>query len=341
MRGLPVLVLLFLLSAAVAGEEPTPVEQGKARAPEGGVLGTTRYTPSEAEKPFFDRLAPKERMTGSAFSDYEITGREGEYVSWFGIVREIRELPGRGETRLLVEMKYFDTLTDLHQQLVSMFGAGDFRAVLRGTDRGIRHLGLVRVYGKVADEEDGVPELHAEFVRHWDQGHYAFMALGKPKGDTKWLDRHMKVPFDKAYSARPGATYYEKRLGSRGFPPLHERLGGEKIEAVARDLHERLMKNPTIAEHPRLPGVLGRAGIRTFVKGAVRLFRAAAGDAEASPPRLTGIHESHGLTAGEWDAGLEELGRALDAAGVGRDDRDQLVDLVTVEVEKARTPRRK
>ena len=53
-------------------------------------------------------------------------------------------------------MKYFDGFTDVHLHVVSIFGAGDFRAVLRGTGHKIKRLSLARVYGKVATQEDNM-----------------------------------------------------------------------------------------------------------------------------------------------------------------------------------------
>src|SRR4029078_2703551 len=45
---------------------------------------------------------------------YSLAKQVGEYVGWFGIVREISADPKKGTTNLLLEHKYFDGLSDLH-----------------------------------------------------------------------------------------------------------------------------------------------------------------------------------------------------------------------------------
>ncbi|MHC4862091.1 MAG: hypothetical protein ACYTDY_18580, partial [Planctomycetota bacterium] len=218
-----VVATLLLFAGALAEErpEPTPVEHAKRVEPEKGVLGTRGYTPTPREKPFLEKLEKGERATGSMFRDFSREGKDGKYVSWFGIARQIREGVEGKRTYLVVEMKYFDGLTDTHQQIVSINGAGDFRANLVGTSLGIRLLSLVRVYG-VVKEEDSVRTVSAEYVRHFDWGTFAFMPYGKDKGNPDWR-KHLTVPVDKAYGARPTTRYYEARLGRR---PLYERLGG-------------------------------------------------------------------------------------------------------------------
>ena len=118
------------------------------------------------------------------------------------------------ETQLLVEMKYFDGLTDLHQQIVSIFGAGDFRVVISGTGHKLQKLELVRVYGKVASVEKDTPTVSAEFVRAWDWGLFAFMDYGKDKTNAAWVKLRKVKPED-IYVAYPKTGYYEERLGKR------------------------------------------------------------------------------------------------------------------------------
>ena len=54
-------------------------------------LGTTAYAPSDLERPFFAKLTEDERSNGGIEKDYDITAKDGIYVAWFGIVREISE----------------------------------------------------------------------------------------------------------------------------------------------------------------------------------------------------------------------------------------------------------
>ena len=55
---------------------------------------------------------------------YELAKQAGEYVGWFGIVRQKTFDAAANETRLTLEHKYFDGLIDAHMQVVSIYGAG-------------------------------------------------------------------------------------------------------------------------------------------------------------------------------------------------------------------------
>lgn len=208
-----VLQVRFVYSQALP--EVTPVEQAEALPkPRPGTLGTMSYKPSEKEKPFFSKLAEGEQRTGSMFDDYSITGKKGIYVGWFGIVRSIEENPETKETRLLVEHKYFDGLTDTHIIALSFNGGGDFTAVLSGTGLGIKTLSLVKIYGMVQNETNSVPDLKPEYVRHWDWGKFTFLdEYGSQKGNTKW--QKLNKVKDRIYKPFPDQKYYEDRLGKR------------------------------------------------------------------------------------------------------------------------------
>ena len=109
-------------------------------------------------------------------------------------------------------------MVDLHQQIVSCYGAGDFKATVKKEKTGIPGLALVRVYGKVALDKDKKPTLAAEYVRVWDWGLFAFMDYGKDKTEPAWV-KLRTVPGDKAYELKPTTAYYEERLGKRESPP--------------------------------------------------------------------------------------------------------------------------
>jgi hypothetical protein len=196
---------------------PETVIEWAARLPKPppGVLATGPYLFGERERPHFDRLDPKEHETGTLFSDYAITGKTGTAVGWFGIVRAVREDAEKGITRLLVEHKYFDGLQDTHILCTSFNGGGDFVATLGGTGHEIPLLAMVKVYGTVASEKDGVPRLPAAYVRVFNWGTFTFMRdYGKQKGNEAWRSR-CTVDMDDMYAPFPGNSYYESRLGSR------------------------------------------------------------------------------------------------------------------------------
>lgn len=211
------LVCLALPVGFAYGQEKpsaTPVEQAEALPkPAPGTLATMSYKPSDKEQPFFSKLAEGEQRTGSMLGGYSITGKQGTYVGWFGIVRSIEENLETNETKLLVEHKYFDGLTDTHMMTVSFSGGGDFAAVLTGTGLGIKNLSLVKIYGVVLSEADSIPEVKPEYVRHWDWGRFTFMDYGSQKGNTKW--QKLNKVKDRIYKPFPDQKYYEDRLGKR------------------------------------------------------------------------------------------------------------------------------
>lgn len=212
-----VLALLSVLVLPLAAEEgATPVERVTERAKRtDGRLSTVGYEASAAEAPFLAKLGEDEVVTGNMFQEYAIAGKAGKYVGWFGIVRKIDEKAAKGTTTLAVEMKYFDGLTDSHIMALSFHGAGDFVAELKGTGLGITSLSLVKVYGTVASEVEGVPRVQAEFVRNWEWGAFAFlMAYGTQTGNGGWL-KLCQVPEDDIYEPEPDEEYYVMRLGPR------------------------------------------------------------------------------------------------------------------------------
>lgn len=197
-------------------QQSTPVEHAQALPnPEPGTLATSVYKPSEKEKDFFSKLSNEEQTTGSVLHDYSITGKTGTYIGWFGIVRNIEENQAANETKILVEHKYFDGLTDTHIMALSFNGGGDFTANLSGTGLGIKNMSLVKIYGVVKGEINKIPEVEAEYVRHWDWGKFTFlMAYGTQKGNTKWKKIN-KVKASDIYDPFPDQRYYEDRLGTR------------------------------------------------------------------------------------------------------------------------------
>ena len=154
----------------------------------------------------------EEELNSGSPETKSLRGHVGKRVAWFGIVRNVEEHKNRRETVLDVEMKFSDGLTDLHQQVVSLYGAGDFHVVIPGTGYRIKRLALVRVYGKVEHESDGVPVVSPEFVRIWDWKLFAFMPYGTDHSNPNWV-KLRKMDESRIYSSRPDVAYYEQILG--------------------------------------------------------------------------------------------------------------------------------
>jgi hypothetical protein len=235
------------LPAQDAGKKDIVVEMSVPQKAEGN-LGTGGYPATAKEGPFLKKVTEKpvafwsdlkiprasnmsdeewakfqremqkekekEKTTKIAEDKYVLAEQAGQYVGWFGILRESTTDEKAGVTTLLLEHKFFDGLVDLHQQIVSLYGAGDFSVTLRKQKTGVPPLALVRVYGKVAKDKNGAPTIAAEYVRVWNWGLFAFMDYGKDKSNPKWVELR-KAGKDKAYSANPTTAYYEELLGKR------------------------------------------------------------------------------------------------------------------------------
>jgi hypothetical protein len=186
------------------------------------ILGTGFYKPSKIEEPYAKGFPPIDLVTGS--TPAEIVGRVGQQVAWFGIVREDTWVKAGGDRKeghheLLVEHKYFDGLTDAHQQIVSFAGGGDFKAILPFPEKKLpfKTLTLVRCYGEVSSEDAGIPTVDVKFVRVWPWNNFAFMTLDNEKIPDRTNKRWRKgidIP-EQAYSATPDTSYYEKLLGKQ------------------------------------------------------------------------------------------------------------------------------
>ncbi len=196
-----------------SNEQDALVEHSKPIARTSADLGTTSYHPTPTETAATKNWSKEDLKTGRR-QITTLQAKPGKRVAWFGIVREVDEDKTKNETHLTVEMKYDDGLTDLHLQIVSFYGAGDFRVIIPRTGHGIKKLSLVRVYGQVASDSGGVPLIDARFVRVWDWKLFAFMPYGEDRSNPQWV-KLRKVDKLDVYSSEPDDRYYEKRLGSR------------------------------------------------------------------------------------------------------------------------------
>jgi hypothetical protein len=213
MRNCLRLVCLVAASCVtLAAQTPIDVQPIKELKPTGS-LGTCGYAPSPPEKPFLDKLNAKERETGSFMADYNIHKKSG-FVSWYGVVRKISRLAEPDSWELLLEHKYFDGMTDCHIMLVSISGSGDFAVRVQGKDLPIPALSLVRVYGKVKQQENGIPTIDAEFIRVWPWMTFTFTDLGADdRTNPRWKKECSICKGDRVYRPYPDEKYYRDALG--------------------------------------------------------------------------------------------------------------------------------
>ena len=216
-RALGTAILLGLVVGTCVAQTPSDIQPAK-QVQRTNSLGTCGYKPTDKEAPFFKRLEPEELVTGSAFADkeYSIHGKQGKYVSWFGVVRGVLDTKPDGSMTLLLEQKAFDGLTDCHIMLVSHAGLGDFQATLGPMEGTILPLMLIRAYGKVDNEKDGIPHLMVEYVRVWPWLTFTFADIGPgDKSNPQWAKYCKVCKRGRIYNAFPDKNYY---LGVLGDP---------------------------------------------------------------------------------------------------------------------------
>lgn len=113
-------------------------------------------------------------------------------------------------------------------------------------------------------------------------------------------------------------------------PSLYERLGGVyAIAAVVDDFVDRLMDDPRLNANPKVDEAhhrVPKAGFKYLVTEQVCW-------AAGGPQRYTGrsMRDSHselGITAGEWEAFLDDLQQTFDRFGVPIAERRELLAIV-------------
>jgi hypothetical protein len=212
----PSFALAMLLAFTVCASAQTPIDVQPVRDLQpGGALATCNYTPAAAEAPFFSRLSNAEKTNDSAFGgDYSLHGKGGTYVSWFGIVRGISPSAAAGEITLLAQHHYFDGTTDCHIMLVAKTGDGDFEATLKIDPAKIPALALVRIYGKVTGDDNGVPQVKVEYVRVWPWLTFTFADQADTDHSNPRWQRFAQVKLgDRIYTPYPDESYYQRVLG--------------------------------------------------------------------------------------------------------------------------------
>jgi hypothetical protein len=132
-------------------------------------------------------------------------------VSWFGLVREIDREKDGSITSLRIEQKYSQGMSDAHIQTVSINVGGDFRVRLKVKTEDLIPLVLIRVYGTVESEQDGIPVVNAVYVRVWHWFQFNFSEFGVDKSNPEWVKR--REAGVTAYRARVSPEYYFERIG--------------------------------------------------------------------------------------------------------------------------------
>ncbi len=104
-------------------------------------------------------------------------------------------------------------MTDCHIMLVSMSGSGDFSARVQAKDVPVPALALIRVYGKVT-QENATPLIEAEFIRVWPWMTFTFTDMGaEDKTNVRWKKECKLCEDGRVYRPYPDRQYYRKTLG--------------------------------------------------------------------------------------------------------------------------------
>ena len=245
-----VIVIAFLLTGVVCLGQQAPRPQSLIEVSKPmekpGYQGTTGYSETEREKVFEakvteskvdhwtdinmpppegvtitpEQAAKKRREKEQALATakaHTLEKQDGQYAGWFGIVRKMTWNEKNRQTELLIEHKFQDGLSDAGMLVVSIYGGGDFKAIIPEKIKTIPHLGLVRVLGKVSVKKDELPMIRAEYVREWDWGLFTFMDYGVDQSNPKWVALRQLKGHD-AYKPVPSTDLYEKLLGKREEP---------------------------------------------------------------------------------------------------------------------------
>ena len=145
-------------------------------------------------------------------SQFRLRGHVGQFVSWFGIVRDVVSTVGKRGGRLLIENKYFDGVTDEDPQIVSINGGGNFTADVTNLAEDLP-LTLVRVYGTVIGEERLGPLVQGEYIRVWRWGEFRFNDYGEDHSNPYWRRSVKLQPDDFVHHKQLSAEYYVRLLG--------------------------------------------------------------------------------------------------------------------------------
>jgi hypothetical protein len=221
-RGISQFAALFLFCCLSACQRrETIVEFSLDKQPPTFIGGATcEYGPTDVEKKFYERLDVSSCETlqtkpgefGDETSSFFLQGHQGEFVSWFGIVRDIKPNPGERSGTLLIENKYYPGVTDCNTETISVNGAGDFETEITDIPADLIPLVLVRVYGAVKYDQRNRPVVQADYVRVWHQGQFEFTDFGEDQGNPKWK-QNMKIPADITPSRATQGHYYRDLLG--------------------------------------------------------------------------------------------------------------------------------
>ena len=159
---------------------------------------------------------------------FQLDGHRDQFVSWWGIVRDIRRASTGKGAALLLQNTYDDGQTDCNFQTVMLNGAGDFEEDLSELPMDIIPLVLVRVYGVVTGKRETRPVLSAEYVRVWHWFQFNLMDFGEDHSNPEWKKRR-NLPSDALIYYLISPEYYLERLG-----PTKEEW--EQIKAYHRRL---------------------------------------------------------------------------------------------------------
>jgi hypothetical protein len=115
---------------------------------------------------------------------------------------------------MLIENKYFNGTKSEKLQTVSIHGDGNFLAEVTNLSEELEPLLLVRVYGRVVREENGLPVVKARYVRGWHIAQYNFDDYGEDHTDPRWTKNRRLNALKPLRQDTVSADYYINCLGT-------------------------------------------------------------------------------------------------------------------------------
>src|SRR3954467_9314642 len=112
--------------------------------------------------------------------------------------------------------------------------------------------------------------------------------------------------------------------------PLYDRLGGVyNIAVVVDDFIDRVMNDARLNANPRVDEAHHRVSPQGFKYYVTEMLCWAAGGPQTYSGRsMVDSHRTLGITAGEWDAFMDDLDRTLTQFAVPEPERGEVVTIV-------------
>jgi hemoglobin len=160
--------------------------------------------------------------------------------------------------------------------------------------------------------------------RTWNPGGHRYCGIGMAGSCFPWA----KAVVFADLPGRPKVT--QDNTPAPETPALYDRLGGVyNIATVVDDFIDRVMTDPRLNANPRVDEAHHRVSPAGFKYLVTEMVCWAAGGPQRYSGRPMGDSHRHlMITAGEWEAFLDDFQQTLDKFGVPQPEQDELKAIV-------------